>query len=468
MIAIIGAGPTGLGAAHRLHELGVTDYVVIERSDAAGGLASSYVDDHGFTWDVGGHVQFSHYRYYDEVLDRLVTCGWLEHERHASVWIRERWVPYPFQYNVHCLPPLDRDRALADIEALAGQTGLRRPANFRQWIDQSFGQMIAELFMIPYNFKVWGYPLETMDTEWMGERVATVDVARLRRNIAEGRDDVAWGPNNRFRFPLRGGTGAIWTHVAASLPADNMRWGCEITSLDAAGRVLRTQTGETITYDHLISTMPLDSLCALADGLPGDTRAAARSLVHSSVHVLGVGLRGDQPESLLHRCWMYFPESSSPYYRVTVFSNYSPHNVPDGDGYWSLMAEVCESPHRPVDRAALQRWTLDAMRRDGLIGEGSEVVSFWHFRREHGYPTPFLGRDQVLQRIRPHLEDRNICSRGRFGAWKYEVSNQDHSFMQGVEAIDRLLRLGEEPTLDRPNHVNSGAFNAFPSQRAAR
>jgi len=457
-VLIIGAGPTGLGAAHRLHELGVEDWTLLEGTNGPGGLARSHVDDHGFTWDIGGHVQFSHYSYYDDVLDAAVTDGWLEHERESWVWIKGRWVPYPFQYNIHRLPVEDRDHALQQLE-IAAQAGERAaPDNFRQWIEQTFGRGIAEIFLYPYNLKVWGYPLETLDVNWMGQRVAVPDVDRVRANIEQNRDDVSWGPNNRFRFPRHGGTGGIWTGVSALLPADKQIYGAWIDSVDLAGGRVRLRDGTTRSYDHLVSTMPLDLLCERCEGLESEVQDAASSLVHSSVHVLGIGLRGERPEDLRKKCWMYFPEGHSPYYRVTVFSNYSPHNAPADEQTWSLMAEVCESPAKPVEGAKLRDWTIEALRRDRLIGDGTEVVSFWHHREEHGYPTPFLGRDRVLDAVLPALDRRRVYSRGRFGAWKYEVSNQDHSFMQGVELVNRLVGGGDEPTLERPTHANSGVF----------
>ena len=46
---IIGAGPTGLGAAYRLKELGENDFMVLEAHDYPGGLAASFTDEAGFT-----------------------------------------------------------------------------------------------------------------------------------------------------------------------------------------------------------------------------------------------------------------------------------------------------------------------------------------------------------------------------------------------------------------------------------
>lgn len=122
------------------------------------------------------------------------------------------------------------------------------------------------------------------------------------------------------------------------------------------------------------------------------------------------------------------------------------------------MAEVCETPYRPVDSGALRHDVIAAMTRDGLIPPGARVLSFWHRREEHGYPTPFLRRDDVLRIIVDELEAHRIFSRGRFGAWKYEVSNQDHSFMQGVELVNRLTCGEPETTVVNPVLANSGVF----------
>ena len=60
-------------------------------------------------------------------------------------------------------------------------------------------------------------------------------------------------------------------------------------------------------------------------------------------------------------------------------------------------------------------------------------------RLEHGYPTPSLARDGVLEKALPWLREAGIWSRGRFGSYKYEVGNQDHSLMLGVECADNIL-----------------------------
>lgn len=430
-VVIIGAGPTGLGAAWRLHERGHANWIIYEAGDHAGGLASSEVDAEGFTWDLGGHVLFSHYPYFDAVMDRALGNAWVEHVREAWVWMRDRWIPYPFQNNIWRLPDEELQACLAGLEALQ-HTERIPPRNFREWLLASFGTGICDSFLFPYNQKVWAYDPSKLNVEWMGERVATVDLQRIRDNIRLRRDDVSWGPNFTFRFPLIGGTGAIWKSVAGQLP-DRIRYTTPVSAIDAVNKRITLASGEQEPYDILISTMALDGLLRMV-GPPLDHRADA--CVFSSSHIIGIGLRGAPPPDLTTKCWIYFPEPHVPFYRATVFSNYSPNNAPPG--YWSMMAEVSESSDKPVNMATLVDDVLEAMRVCRFI-DPSNVVSRWHRRLDHGYPTPWVGRDEVLREVDGALRSNGIFSRGRFGAWKYEVSNQDHSFMQGVEVADRVL-----------------------------
>jgi protoporphyrinogen oxidase len=437
---IIGAGPTGLGAAYRLKELGVTDFVVLEKESGAGGLSTSVLDPQGFTWDIGGHVQFSHYNYFDSLMIKaLGPDGWLHHQRQSWIWTKGVFVPYPFQNNIGKLPKNETWQCLQGLIQEYISPSCTNPTNFAEWILAKFGKGIAELFLIPYNRKVWAYPLETLSYSWIGERVAITDLERVAKNTIYDLDDVSWGPNNTFQFPKVGGTGAIWRSVAELVGLEYFAFGCSVAAVDERTKEVSCEDGRTYTYDYLISTMPLDILVRDSLRHIGPSyKEAVSHLKHSTTHIVGVGLKGKPTDRLKTKCWMYFPEDNCPFYRVTVFSNYSPQNVPDISQHWSLMAEVSQSECKPVNRATLVEDTVQGMLATQLIENEQDIVSLWCKSVEYGYPTPTTRRDDVLGRVIPALDKMDIYSRGRFGGWRYEVSNQDHSVMQGVEIINRL------------------------------
>lgn len=435
-IIIVGAGPTGLGAAYRLQELGYKNWEIVERHNYVGGLSASFQDKEGFTWDVGGHVLFSHYEKFDRMIDEALGDDYLEHLRESWIHILNRWVPYPFQNNLRYLPKEVLHECLIGL-LHASQNGHRKPQNFQDWVLYTFGEGIAEYFMTPYNLKVWSTPLENISKDWIAERVSVVDFERVLKNAILEKDDVGWGPNNKFKFPLRGGTGAIFRSIADKFKT-HLHYGKDLQWVDTDAKSIGYSDGTTGSYDMLISTLPIDQLILKLKSRPDKLAAAAEKLVANRGRIIGIGFnRPDRSK----KNWMYFPEKKSPCYRVTYFSNYSPNNVPDINNNFSLMGEISypAKSHLP-DKTAIKE-TIQGFINTGLILESDKdhIKNISSIDLDYSYPVPTLERDQSLSFIRPYLENLNIYSRGRFGAWKYEVGNMDHSCMQGVEVVDRLL-----------------------------
>jgi len=233
------------------------------------------------------------------------------------------------------------------------------------------GVGIANLFMRPYNFKVWACPTTFMQCGWLGERVAAPDLKKVVKNIIYDQAEGNWGPNATFLFPAVGGTQGIWRAVARNINQERFKFCSTVSEVNTVKNFATLQDGSQISYDYIINTSPIDTFVRMLNPAQSELVKEADGLSFSSTHVIGFGIRGSRPPRIGDKCWLYFPEDDCPFYRATIFSNYSPNNCPAssvslktiqfangnlGDDiekpgpYWSIMLEVSQSAKfKPVN-----------------------------------------------------------------------------------------------------------------------
>jgi len=355
---------------------------------------------------------------------------YLEHQRSAWVRTTDAWVPYPFQNNLHFLSEKDTEECL---EGLKNRPQLE-VSNFADWIRVTFGDGIARHFMMPYNNKVWGTSPAEMDFNWIADRVSVIDYEHIKSIVRAGKADSNWGPNASFLFPRNGGTGEVFRRLAARYP-DKVSYNKKMTRIDPLKREISFTDGTAVPYDILINTSPLDQLLEMSNYRSADRppfRVAGGAIV---------GLGVEKPEDS-GRCWVYFPDDPPCFYRLTYFSRYSPENVPGGDvgRYAAYMCETIFTPENGINLGNVVEHTLKGLRKAGIIDNDAaeRVVSEYVIPVPYNYPVPVLGLRDGLQRVHRELEELDIYSRGRFGGWRYEMGNMDHSFLQGYEVVGRL------------------------------
>ena len=376
---------------------------MLESRHKVGGLASSERSPNGFTYDIGGHVLFSHYEYFDRLFDRLMGDEYQELLRESWVWMFDRFLPYPFQNNIKYLPKeVVLECLLGLIEAQKQPLDKSRFNNFDELIHGVFGAGIVRHFMMPYNFKVWAHPPCMMNKEWIGERVSTPPIERVLGNVVLDREDVSWGPNATFKYPRVGGTGELFERMRPYVD-ENLRLCAPVVSVDVEHRDVVLADGSREPFDVLLSTMPLDILVkSLAGPVPDCVRTQAARLRHSGSCIVGVGIRQPSPST---KCWMYFPEDNAPFYRLTYLSNYSPDVVPDPSTHYSILAEISHSEFKPVDRKTIVDDTIQGLVNTRMISEEDrrDIVDA-HLDRTR------LHVSHAVSRARRSAEDRSAMA----------------------------------------------------------
>lgn len=429
-VVILGAGLTGLSAAHHLAR---GPFVLVEQHDRVGGHARSEREQ-GHTFDVTGHWLHLRDDRCKALLASLFAPGeWASVARKTKIATHGVELEYPFQANLHGLPVEVVHECLVGLlaarEALArGEAWAREPKTFAEFARARFGAGIARHFFVPYNGKLWGTDIDALAPEWIARFIPVPEPAQILAG-ALGLVQRDLGYNAEFLYPKAGGIDALPEALRRAIEGrcargeGELRTSCAVEEVDVVGkRVKLSGVPDWTRWRALVSTIPLPELIARIPAAPPEVRADAAALRWVRWHWLDVATATASPRDW-H--WAYVPEPRFPFFRVGVYSNAMPSMAPPGAG--SLYVELDDRDAEP-DLPSIAA---------GLVEIGAlarvEDIRFTRRRKvEYAYVMFDEAHAAATARLLAWLEGQGVRSCGRYGAWIY--NSMEDSLLSGLAA----------------------------------
>jgi protoporphyrinogen oxidase len=450
-IAILGAGPAGLGAAlgaaRRGHKV-----TVIERSAAVGGNAGSF-ELAGLPVDYGSH-RF-HPAADPDVLGlvrSLLGDDLLERPRHGRIRLRGRWVHFPLRaadlaLRIHPAFGAGVARDLV-AKALAGHRADRDDDTFASVLDRGLGRTICRDFYFPYARKIWGLEPTEISPIQARRRVSSGTIGKLLGRILPGKQ--ARGPKSIFYYPRRGfGQISEALRDAAARSGATFRMNSEaariVLSPDHAQIEIRAgESLEALTVDHVWSTIPVTALARIVSpSAPADAVEAARRLELRAMLLVYLVLETPQfTEFDAH----YFPEQAFPFTRISEPKNYSDRVTPAGQTV--LCAEIPCAATDPI--WSLSETELGERVREGLAHAGLPVscpVSSVEVKRlPAAYPIYRRGYEAHFSRLDGWVDTLpHVVTFGRQGLYAHDNTHHALAMAQAaVACLDQDGRFSRE------------------------
>jgi protoporphyrinogen oxidase len=429
---ILGAGLSGLSCAYHLGD--PSRYRLIEKEAVVGGLARTRSRPHGFLCDGTGHWLHLRQDYTKSLVDRLLGDNIAPRVRRARIYSKGVFTLYPFQANTFGLPKEVVAECVTGIIRARYEEKLPEPKNYKEWIRKEFGEGISKHFMFPYNQKIYGVPLESLAVDFAKKYIPRPTIEAVVDG-ALGLSKEALGYNAEFIYPKKGGIGALSEafHSGIGKKAEHNRVP---RAIDHRGGIAHLQDGESIGFDHLVTTIPLPELIRVLvagdpSSVPAEVVDAAQRLRANSVLYFDVAIRGAPKEHQDYH-WIYLPEQEFPFYRVGSYSAVERSLAPEGcRSYYVELGHYGE-----VDPSRFEQPVIDGLRRLGIIDDESELLFMIPNVLSPAYVLFDDHYEAARKTVLDWLAHARIVSVGRYGRWQYNA--MEDAILEGKEAAETV------------------------------
>ena len=358
-VVILGAGLAGLTAANFLHQKGVP-VILFEAGNKIAGLAQSFHDEDGFTYDFGAHF----------ITNRLAKAVGIEDQcrtvKHyaETVWLGGKSYSHPF--GLMRVPRMTLSGISAKINSLTGGNKTETAAD---WFRAAYGEALADEVAIPLTEAWSGAKADELSpavgdgiSNGIGRTLLLKIASRLtRRAVSCGYSrELPEKPSVYHVYPM-GGIGTLCQKLAEGLD--------EVIKLESPVEKILVENDKAVGVrvngkiqeaSAVISTAPVNVLGKIVEGtdkLEHLKRFRYRPMIFVNLRLEGRGLLPDVVT--------WTPESEFPFFRLTETTLSMPWLAPEGktvitvdigcekgDEFWQMddekLGDLCVENLKPI------------------------------------------------------------------------------------------------------------------------
>lgn len=498
-VLIIGAGPAGLSAAHRLlssnqnkgNEKNTKYNILILEADTQVGGISKTVEYNGYRMDLGGHRFFSKNQEvndfwneimplqgkpsYDDVINgrqlelnpngpdpKLENNVFLKRQRVSRIFYKRKFFDYPVSLKYSTLKNMG---FLSTIKVGCGYlkscVSKKDENNLENFYINRFGKPLYSMFFEDYTEKLWGRHPSNISADWGAQRVKGLSIKALLKNMMpkskKKKQEQETSLIEEFIYP-KYGPGQFWEKVACEIEkmGGTIKYNCEVTKIiqenDKISKIIfKDENGneKEVQADYFMSSMPLKDLVVNMNNVPQNINYIASKLPYRDFVTVGVlvnqlKLKNNNKKihtinHLIPDCWLYIQEPDVKMGRVQVFNNWSPYLLHEISNVWISTEYFCNEGDdfwNMTDKEASD-FVIKELIKTGIISDEKDVKDTHRVKVKKAYPAYFDTYSNIDEVINYLNTINNLYCIGRNGQHRY--NNMDHSMLTGFYAADDII-----------------------------
>lgn len=406
-LAIIGAGISGLSAAHFLkNKYSVT---IFEKEDSPGGLIKCRRVNGSLFHTCGGHVFNSKYQ---DVLDWFWSkfdreSEFTKAERNSCVFMDKNGsslehedIPYPIENHIYLFDKQTQEAFYSDLEEIDEVKGTDAKftdyENFGDFLRWRFGRTLYGLYFQPYNEKVWRRDLTTVPMSWMEGKLPMPTTQEMRDNNANKVKEKAF-VHSSFWYEKNNGSQHIADRLAEGL---NIVYNADISSIEY---VDGSWVIEGCKFDKVIFCGNIKDMVKAVKGV--DMKQYIQPVNDLEYHgTTAVFCEIDSnPYS-----WIYQPSSRHESHRIICTGNFAQSN---------------NSKEIPNDRITATIEFTDYISKDDIMSNLKKIPLnpryIDHKYNQYTYPIQNKNTRIMIKGLKDTLAPYGFFFTGRFADWEY-------------------------------------------------